>query len=129
MYYNKTYYNTAKKSQYKGSIYDSKFEAGYAIELDQRLKAKEIKGWEKQVKIALDVNNFHICNYYVDFKITHKDDTVEFVETKGYPTPEWKLKWKLFEALYSEIPGIILTVVNQGNFKTPRAKKIKYGYK
>jgi len=116
-------WTSAKKSEYQGNIYDSKFEAQYAIELDLRLKAGEILGWERQVKIPLVVNGYLVCNYYIDFAIYH-DGLTEYVECKGYPTDVWKLKWKLFEALYSK-PENQLTIIQQGKFKMPKAKRIK----
>jgi len=110
--YNRTkskYGNTTQR--YNGISYDSIKEANYAEELDWRVKAKDIKSWERQIKISLDVNGFHICNYYVDFKIIHNDGSVEYVEVKGFETEVWRLKWKLFEALINDIdPGAEITV-------------------
>lgn len=123
-YYVKTSYQTAKKSEYKGSIYDSKFEAAYAYELDLRKKAGEILNWERQVNIPLIVNDYIVCTYRIDFIVYHDGET-EYVECKGYPHEVWKLKWKLFEALYTK-PGNKLTIIQQGRFKMPKAKKIKY---
>ena len=103
------YHNSTKI--YGGLTYDSIKEAQYAEDLDWRVKGKDIKSWERQIKIALDVNGYHICNYYVDFKITHNDGGIEYVEVKGFETEVWRLKWKLFEALINEIdPGAEITV-------------------
>lgn len=101
-----------KSCFYNGCIYDSKKEAAYAQELDFRKKAKDIKDWARQVKCSLDIFGKHICNYYIDFKIYHKDGSEEMVEVKGFETPVWKLKWRLFEAIWNkEYPGVVLTVV------------------
>lgn len=109
--YRKNKYN-AKTKQYNGIWYHSKFEASYAKDLDWRIKAGEIKSWIRQAKISLDVNGKHICNYYIDFVVKHNDDSLEYVEVKGFETEVWRLKWKLFEAIYNEIePGAVLTVV------------------
>lgn len=99
------------KQEVNGIVYHSKKEAGYAHDLNMRKVAGEIKDWERQVKISLDVGKYHICNYYIDFMVMHNDDRVEYVEVKGFETPEWRLKWKLFEALYSALPNTILSVV------------------
>lgn len=123
MYQVKTYFKSAKKSEYKGSVYDSKFEAQVAFDLDMMLKAGEIIKWERQVKIPLEVNGYVVCDYYIDF-IVYRDGETEYIEAKGYPTPVWKLKWKLFEALYTK-PGNKLTVIQQGKFKTPKLRKVK----
>lgn len=101
----------AKSTEYEGNVYHSKKEAGYAKELDLRVRAKDIKGWRRQVKIPLDVNGYHICNYYIDFIIEHNDGTLEYTEVKGFETDTWRMKWKLFEALYGDREGIKLTVV------------------
>lgn len=125
MYYEKKSWTTAKKQEYNGFRYDSGFEANYAAELDLRIKAKEISGYDKQVNLNLIVNNYIVCQYRIDFIVYHLDGTMEYVETKGYATDTWKLKWKLFEALYSDLPDTILTVVKQGSFKMRKLKKIK----
>lgn len=93
---------------YSGVQYHSKGEAGYAAELDLRLKAKDIKAWRRQVKVSLDVNGRHIANYFVDFVVTHLDDTEEYVEYKGFSTEVFRLKRLLFEALYPDIRYTLL---------------------
>ncbi len=101
----------AKSCTYNGISYHSKKEAGFAGELDFRKKANDIVSWERQIKIPLYVNEFLIANYYVDFLVHHKDGRKEYVEVKGFETPEWQMKWRLFEALYGEQKDTILTVV------------------
>lgn len=97
---------------YNDVRYDSKKEARYAEDLDWRVKGKDIKGWERQKRISLDVNGKHIANYYIDFVVHHNDGSREYVEVKGFATEVWRLKWKLFEALIDEIdPGMDITVV------------------
>ena len=99
--YQKSKYSS-KTCEYKGSIYHSRKEAAYAQELDFRLKAKEFKKWERQIKIDLRLNGEHICNYYMDFVITHHDGSKEFVEVKGFATEVWRLKWKMTEAYFQK---------------------------
>jgi len=100
------------RQTYNGYSYMSKLEANYAYELDMRLKAKQIKAWDKQHKISFDVNGKHICNYYVDFIVYHNDDTIELVECKGMETDIWKLKRRLLEVLFlPEHPEYSYTVV------------------
>lgn len=115
----RSYYSTAKQGKN-----DSKFEASKARDLELLVKAKEIKSFEEQVKISLQVNGFHICNYYIDFVVTHNDGDIEYIETKGYATDVWKLKWKLFEALY-DLPGNKLTVEYQGKTWKPQRRRVK----
>jgi hypothetical protein len=97
--------------EYNGVSYQSKKECAYAQELDLRKRAGDIKSWVRQVKIDLTVNGKHITNYFIDFLIMHNDDSFEYVEVKGYETEEWKLKWKIFNILYENIPNTKLTLV------------------
>jgi hypothetical protein len=89
-----------KKTEYNGVMYASKKEAAYAGELDLRVMAGDIRKWNRQVKLEVRLNGQHICNYYADFQIVHTNNTVEYVDVKGYETKVFKLKWKLVQALY-----------------------------
>lgn len=102
----------AIRQTYKGNSYHSKMEAEYAGELDYRIKAKELKRWERQKKIELYAYGVLICNYYIDFVLYHSDGTKEYVEVKGFETNEWRIKWKLFKAMMKEKePRAKLTIV------------------
>ncbi len=90
----------ARKKEYNGILYDSKFEAEYAQQLDLRVMAKDIKGWERQVVFELSVNGKRVCKYIIDFVITYNDGTKEYIETKGYETTTWRIKRKLFQQIY-----------------------------
>lgn len=98
----KNKYN-AYKCEYKGVEYASRIEAQYALILDSKKKNKEIKDWERQIKIPLVVNGQKICTYICDFKVIHNDDSEEYIEVKGFETPSYKLKAKLLKALYPDI--------------------------
>ncbi|KKM67559.1 hypothetical protein LCGC14_1469900 [marine sediment metagenome] len=102
----------AKSSIYNEISYHSIKEAEYAQELDLRIKAKDIKSWERQVRIDIKVYDQHICNYYIDFVVTHNDKSLEYIEVKGFETETWRLKWKMFEAMFNhDHPDIVLTIV------------------
>jgi hypothetical protein len=104
------YYNESQN--YNGHHYDSKFEAGYAKQLDFRKKAGEIKSWQPHVKLALYVHGCHVCDYEMDFVLDYPDGSQEFVECKGAVLPLWALKWKILEAVAPvQFPGVKLTVV------------------
>jgi len=101
-----------KSTIYNDISYHSAKEAAYAQELDLRIRAKDIKSWRRQVKLDLKVYGCHICNYYIDFELTHNDNSIELVEIKGFVTDTWRLKWKLTEAIYNHnFPEITLTVI------------------
>jgi len=107
----------AESQTYNGHKYDSKYEASYAMNLDWRLKAGEIKEWHPHVKIDLRVNGCHIANYIVDFMIINLDESVEYHETKGFETYNWKIKWDLFHALKDEIePGCEIVLIKQSRY-------------
>lgn len=64
--------------------------------------AGELSHWERQVPIDLVVNGYKIATYRIDFVEYDKNGGEMWTEVKGFETPEWRLKWKLFEALYPE---------------------------
>lgn len=123
----------AKSTVYNNISYASKLEANYAMELDLRVKAKDIKSWDRQIKIEINFKKVgsewvltgeegldlksksiefrHFRNYYIDFVIYHNDDSVEYVETKGMETEVWRMKWFLTEMIFCDDPVITLTVV------------------
>jgi hypothetical protein len=96
------------KSEYKGRKYDSRKEANYAFQLDARKQLGEVKEWEPQYRFDIIVNGAYICRYTIDFKVTMKDDTVEFHETKGFSTESFKLRWKLVKAMYPELTFVLI---------------------
>ena len=98
----------AKRTLYNGEWYDSKKEAAQAAELDLRVRAKDIHGYERQVKFDLEVRGVIVARYVADFLVHHHNGNLEVVEVKGMHTPVWKLKKKMFEALYKNYK---LTVV------------------
>lgn len=98
----------ALRTEYAGRAYASKAEAEYAFGLDCRLKAGEIASWRPQVRIPLEVNGSLVCNFVVDFEVTHLSGAIEWVEVKGFETAAYKLKRKLLEACHGK--GV-LTVV------------------
>lgn len=122
--------HNAKKTEYDGKVYHSGMEADYAAQLDLMKRAKQIRGWERQVKISFGVcpncaritytdkcfhcpheKPFHLTNYYIDFVVDHFDNTEEFVEVKGQETADWRIKWKLLEAVYGKDEDYKLTII------------------
>lgn len=101
-YMKRNKYN-AKSMVYNGTKYHSKLEASYAMELDWRIKAGEVKSWTGQHKFDLRVNGEHICNYYIDFRAVMADNTIEYIEVKGFSTDLWRLKFRITEATFDEL--------------------------
>lgn len=85
-------------------------EADLCNQLALMQKTGQIISYTTQHKIEIIVRGRHICNHYVDFLVYFSSPTnqwTEFWEAKGYPTDEWKLKRKLVEALFPEIPYVV----------------------
>jgi hypothetical protein len=103
----------AKTTEYGRVLYHSKKEAGFARDCDLRVKAGELIGWDRQVKISLDIGEFHICNYYCDFFLHYANGKKQLVEIKGYMTEIYRLKRKILEATYlkqhPEIEYLVIT--------------------
>ncbi len=109
----------AKRSEFKGRHYDSKFEAGVAQELDLRLKAGDIKAVEPQFKVEVwcyrenGLKAFKI-SHKIDFRIEHKDGSYELIEAKGVETPDYRWRRKFLEEIWlPDHPDHIYTVVKQ----------------
>ena len=112
-YLSSSKWTTAKSTKYCGRMYDSKFEASVAQELDFRKSAGEIESWEAQKTLDLVVNGYKIGTYRIDFVAYRKDGVTEYIEAKGWSTPFWKMKWAIFEAMMSEITDVELRVIWQ----------------
>jgi hypothetical protein len=98
-----------KRSKYRaiptvtdGIRFASKREAARYSELRLLEKAGEIASLELQPVYPLTVNGKHVCKMIADFRYLdggkHGKLTVE--DCKGFKTPVFRLKAKLFEAIY-----------------------------
>lgn len=111
----------AKKTEYGGYKYDSKYEAGIAQELDLRKKAGDIKDFERQFKIEAwahraDGTPAFKVTHKVDFRILHNDDSYELLEAKGMILPDYVWRRKFLEHIWlPEHLDHTYTVVQQGN--------------
>ena len=112
----------AVKTEYNGVRYDSRFEAGVAQTLDWRLKAGEIKDWERQYKIECIPYNchgdaVHKCklSHKVDFRVHELDGTFTLLEAKGIETADYRLRRKWLENFWlPEHPDHVYHVVKDG---------------
>ena len=94
----------AKKVEYKGDIFDSKFELTYFIYLKELEKKGKIENLQRQIKYELlprqtDENNkfkYHPVEYKSDFEYDDCEQTHHTVDTKGFKTPDFRIKQKLF---------------------------------
>lgn len=88
----------ARRTEYEGVWYDSRKEAFHAAKLDLMVRAGEVESWEGQHPIPLESNGQDVGKYYIDFRVTMADGSIEYHEVKGKETPLWKLKWKMAHA-------------------------------
>jgi len=102
----------AKKTNINGYIYDSQLEASYGIELEHRLALGEIKSYERQIRLDLVINGKKWRSYKIDFKVHHFDSPPEYVEVKGFPTRDWKMKFDVLKIIRDDIleKGATITV-------------------
>ncbi len=97
-----------KPTTIDGVRFASKKEAKRYGQLLLLQRAGEIAGLKLQPRYPLMVNGEKVCVYVGDFEYTD-GRSLEFVteDAKGVKTPEFKLKAKLFRALYGR--EIVLT--------------------
>ena len=93
----------AEKQTYNGRSYHSKKEADYAVNLDWKMKAGEIKEIIPQYKLDLRINGKHWRNYYIDFKVINTDGTVDYIEVKGFATESWKQKFDVTKIIFDDL--------------------------
>lgn len=120
-YTQKNYYTSSKTTKgLDGNYYASMFECSYANELYARKRNKEIESYDTQIPMPLMVNDYKVGDYVADFVIYHLDGSNEVVETKGFATPLFRLKWKLVEAIYSEDYKLTLLMQGKGIIRHPK---------
>ena len=104
----KNKFNNIKSLCRAGHLHDSKMESSYCNKLQLLVKAGEIKWFEVYPRKQLKVNGKLICEHIIDFVVFPKDGYLEYHEVKGFETPVWKLKKKLFKALFPECKYIVI---------------------
>lgn len=112
----------AKRTEYAGRKYDSKFEAGVAQDLDLRLKAGDIVAVEPQYKVEMwcyreDGQPAFKVGHKVDFRVEHKDGSFELIEAKGVETTDYRWRRKFLEQIWLPAhPDHVYTVVKQRSY-------------
>lgn len=101
-------FSAAVRTEYDGRLYDSKAEAEFARTLDLRVRAGELKRWERAVRYPLRVGGVVVGHYTPDFTLVHPDYSLEIVEIKGRVARDFPLRKRLFEALYPQLKLTLL---------------------
>lgn len=105
----------AIKTEYGGVLYDSKFEAKIAQELDLRVKTGEFSSVTRQVPLSLRAYGGLVCTYRIDFVALRPDGTLDYIEVKGKVLPDWRIKWRLLELQLAETePTATMSLYVQG---------------
>lgn len=105
----------AKKVIVDDIKFDSKMESEFYLFLKDLKKSYIIKDFELQPKFELQEkftkNNkkFRSIEYKADFLIYYSDGRKRVVDVKGFETPVFKLKQKLFEKKFSDISLELVT--------------------
>lgn len=86
----------AKPTTFQGRKYASKLEASYAQTLEMNKKGGHLLFYLEQVPFSLPGG----ITYRADFMEFWSNGEVVVTEVKGFETPEWKMKHKLFEETY-----------------------------
>ena len=120
--------------------FDSKAEANYYMQLKWLKDQKQIKDFELQPKFLLQESfkkngkTFRKIEYTADFKILNLDGSIEIIDIKGFTTPLFSIKQKLFEKKYPHKLTLLTHVKKFGGWieideykKLKRAEKRKKG--
>lgn len=87
------------RTEVDGISFASGAEANRYLELKLLVRAKEIRDLKLQPAFPIEVNGYKICKYIADFAYTEKGLSV-IEDVKGCETGEFKIKWKLAQAIY-----------------------------
>lgn len=113
----------AKKTEFNGRHYDSRFEAGVAQELELRKKAGDILDYDNQFTTETwcyraDGTPAFKVKHKVDFRVHNTDGSFELIEAKGVDTVDWRWRRKFLEEIWlKENLDHTYTVVRQGGYR------------
>lgn len=99
----------ARRTEYpagSGEWYDSAGEAAWAEHLDLLQMAGQIREWQRgRVWVLLQAPKKRDCiTLKPDFEVWGSDGSFRCVDFKGVVTPEFRLKAKLWKAVYPSVP-------------------------
>lgn len=121
-----------KKVTIDGIEFDSKIEARYYEHLKELEKQGVVSEFLLQKKYLLlegfDKNGKQIrpIHYIADFEVHYADGTIEVVDIKGFETPDFRIKKKLFEYRYPfELKLITYSKIDGGWIELEDLKKAR----
>lgn len=95
----------AKKIEYKGITFDSKVECEYYQHLEKQQEIGLFDHIELQPKYELQpkFGKQRPIVYVADFALWKDNKLLDVIDVKGMPTPEAKLKAKIFRYQYRDV--------------------------
>ena len=91
----------AKRTEFKGRMFDSRAEQQRAIQLEMLTMAGDVRDVEYQPSFDLVVNGATVGRYVADFRYVDVATGRTVVEdVKGVKTPVYRLKKKLMKAIH-----------------------------
>ena len=119
--------DTSKKGKakrtYEGIVFDSELElkiyVKYLLPLKDSGVVKNITlqpKFELQPKFTKNDKRVLPINYVADFEIEYSDGRVEIWDAKGMPTPDAKIKRKMFDYVYPDkvLRWVAISVIDGG---------------
>jgi hypothetical protein len=113
----------AKKTEFNGKIYDSKFEASVASDLEMRKRIGDIKDYDTQFRLEVGVYDMFgniICHkrHKVDFRTTNLDGSYTLIEAKGMINADYQWRRDIVVGIWlSEHKDYDYQVIKQNSKK------------
>lgn len=110
----------AKKSEFNGKRYDSRFEASVAAELELSKKAGEILDYDTQYRVDMwtyrsDGTKAFLVRHKVDFRVHKLDGSYKLLEAKGVETSDYIFRRNILTSIWlPDNPDYEYEVVKQG---------------
>ena len=104
-----------KKRTLNGITFSSDLEYKYYVYLLEQQEKGIVKSiitqpkFELQPKYTKDGKNIRAIFYIADFEVEYTNGEIIIYDTKGMPTPEFKIKEKIFNYIF---PDKVLSVIN-----------------
>lgn len=101
-------YGSKKTKCFLSHYHPSRGECEYCETLQLMKKSGNIKEFEYEKRYRLEVNGVLVSSHKPDFTVTYPDGRVEVHEFKGFETDGWRVRHKLFMAVYPEIKYVVV---------------------
>ena len=98
-----TKYGAQRTECGSGHSHPSKAEAKRCGQLTMLVRCKLISELEQQPKFPCIIGGVKVCTYIADFSYRDGTGVLIIEDVKGQPTPVYRLKKKLVEALYPNV--------------------------